>query len=197
MKRLFITFVFSAGLISCDRTETKTSDDVVQAEFVSIVPTISLARQLYFYAPELDTVTCEATGACDCCSGQILFLNDSEFVSIDYCESDADYCKGKYHLANNNLVLTTDSICISRRYNWEKETDTSGNVLFDYFVTDTLIAKTTQTFKRITCKGTICFLMGEQEKYFVTPSHEQSLSKAVATLKKQGIWDRLQIKNYH
>jgi hypothetical protein len=196
MGRFLVAFIPAVMLFSCDRTETDGSKVVVKVDTAPKAEPISLSGQLYFYAPELDTVSCTSTGACDCCSGEILFLNDSSFVLVDHCVLDADYSKGKYRFVDNNLILTSDSICISKQFNWEKETDTTGKVLVDYFVTDTLLATTTQTLKVEFCKGTPYFLMGDKERYFVTPYKNKKISDVVSTLKEQKIWDRLDIKNY-
>ena len=182
------------GAASCDMNEGSRDKIAHQRDTLSDVTPASLVGQVYFYAPELDIALCQANGACDCCSGQILFLNDSDFVLIDYCESDADYNKGTYGFVGNNLVLTTDSICVRRRYNWGKETDTTGEVLADYFITDTLVRQTKLFIKRIAHQACVCFLMVDSEEYYVTPNKTAKLPEIVAKLKNQGVLERLNTK---
>lgn len=196
MTRHLILFIFIIGLVSCESPTSVSSDNSNHSDSIQTVSPISLAGQVYFYAPELDTITCKATGACDCCSGEFLFLNDSEFVSVDYCEFDASYNKGMYRFVDGDIEITTDSINVSRNYNWEKETDTTGKDLVDYFISDTLFSKNTLTLKRITCKNSICFVMGDKETYYVTPNKEAILSESIDKMKRDKIWNRLKIKNY-
>jgi hypothetical protein len=197
MGRKLVSIFILFGLFSCDRTESTQADSKSFSDSTGISIMTSLSGQVYLYAPEIDSLTCEATGACDCCSGNLIFLNDSAFISMDYCESSTSYSKGTYQFLNGNLVITTDSISISKEYNPAKEADTTGKVWPDYIVTDTTLAPYKQTLKRISCKKNICFLMSDEETYYVTPDRKSSLTDLIKNLQDDNIWEKLKIKNYH
>lgn len=196
LKRLIVSLVSFITLCSCESHSNVNFDQSSTTDSIpSLVPT-SLAEQVYFYAPEFDTLTCEASGACDCCTGKFIFLNDSQFIWIDECMSDASYSKGLYRFEKGNLVITTDSICVSREYNWEKETDTTGKFLVDYIITDTLVSRSTQTLKRIMCKSKLCFILSDKETYYLSPVESAQPSEFINNMKKDGIWKRLNVKTY-
>lgn len=183
-------FALTVGLFSCNST---TDNQTTTTENKTNTLT-SLAGQVYFYAPELDTTTCKATGACDCCSGNILFLTDSIFLGIDICEANTNYSKGHYHFDNDFLVLTTDSLQVDEEYNWEKETDTTGTVTQEYFIKQSKTPTFTQKLSRFDCKNNIGFIMGDKEKYFVTPDNDAKITNIIGQLKKDSIWDKLEMK---
>lgn len=196
MTRLLLILYSFLALISCTRTVDPPAEISIVIDSTSAPIKTSLAGQVYFYAPEIDSLTCASTGACDCCSGHIIFLNDTSFVSLDYCESETSYSKGSYHFSNNDLVIISDSISIRRQYNPARESDTTGKVLPEYLITDTMTAPYTQTLKRIVCKNSISFIMGDKETYYVTRDLKTSADDIIQTIKDDNIWDRLRIKNY-
>ena len=196
MERYLLSIFFLFGLFSCNKTESSQANNKSLLDSTNINRMTSLSGQVYFYAPEIDSLTCEAIGACDCCSGNLIFLNDSDFISMDYCESSTSYTRGTYHFLNNNLLTITDSISVVSEYNPAKEADITGKILPDYIVTDTTLTPYKQILKRISCKKNNCFLMGDKETYYVTLDKKKSLGDYVKRLKDEGIWNRLKIKNY-
>jgi hypothetical protein len=191
IKSKFIFFFYAVTLFSCnERTTDKPVKTITEVKHSML----NLSEQVYFYAPELNTNTCEAFGECDCCSGRFLFLNDNDFLTIDVCESDDWYYKGKYKIVNDNVVLTYDSLMVEKNYNWEKETDTTGTVTTEYFIKTSKTKTRTSVLTRIVYEKNICFKTDDKRANFVTLDKKQKLSDLIKQLKDEGIWDKLEIK---
>jgi hypothetical protein len=191
MRLALVIFLLSSWLYSCNAPDPGSAGKDLKSDSLAKLTPVSLAGQVYIYAPDLDTLSCMATGACDCCSGKFLFLNDSNFISIDNCMSDEFYRRGFYRFINGDLVMTTGGVSVNRQYNWENDTDTTGKILPEYLYTITLSTAVTRTLKRVTCGGTVCFLMSDGERYFVTADRHIKLSEEIAALKKDMVWNRL------
>ena len=191
IKLKFLFFFFTVTLFSCNERTTDKSIKTITKEKQSL---LNLSGQVYFYAPELNKNTCEAFGECDCCSGNFLFLNENEFLTIDVCESDDWYYKGKYKIVNDNVVLTYDSLMVEKNYNWEKETDTTGTVTTEYFIKTSKTDTKTSILKRIVCEKNICFKTDDKRPNFATLDKKQKLSNLIKQLKNEGIWDKLEMK---
>jgi hypothetical protein len=186
-----IFFFLILSLYSCnEQTTKKTFKKITLAKHSAL----NLSGQVYFYAPKLDKNTCEAYGECDCCSGSFLFLNNNDFLTIDVCESDNWYYKGKYKIVKDDVVLTYDSLMVEKNYNWEKETDTTGTVTTEYFIKTTKTDKRTSVLKHIVCRKNICFETDDRRTNYVTLDKKQKLSDIIKQLKDEGIWEKLEIK---
>lgn len=191
IKLTFLFFLFAVVLFSCnERTTNKSIQTTTRVKH----PILNLSGQVYFYAPELNPNTCEAFGECDCCSGRFLFLDDTTFLTIDVCESDDWYYKGKYKIVNSTIVLTYDSLMVEKNYNWEKETDTTGTVTTEYFIKTSKTNRRTSVLTRIVCEKNNCFKTNDKRTIFATPDKKQKLSDLIKQLKEEGIWDKLEIK---
>jgi hypothetical protein len=189
LKLLF--FFFAAAFFSCNE---RTTDKSVKTLSKVERSTLNLSGQVYLYAPDLDKDTCQAFGECDCCAGSFLFLNDTDFLTIDVCESDDWYYKGKYKMGNGTVVLTYDSLMVEKNYNWEKENDTTGTVKTEYFIKSRKANKRTSILTRIVCEKNICFKTDDKQTKFATLDKKQKLANLVKQLKDDGIWDKLEIK---
>ncbi|MCS6975035.1 MAG: hypothetical protein NZM13_11170, partial [Cyclobacteriaceae bacterium] len=89
-------------LFSCKPKE-KDNTSPPSAEAKSYLPAIELESKVFTYAPEMDITTCEALAQCDCCAGNLLFVNSTHFVKIDYCEGDRVYRTGTYSIENQTV----------------------------------------------------------------------------------------------
>jgi hypothetical protein len=184
--RNIILSTFTIGLVACN---TKTNDKRTEDNSVSTIK--SLAGQVYFFAPELDTTTCEATGGCDCCSSDILFLDNTSFITISYCESDEQIFRGTYQIDYYKVYLHYDTLEIDKEYNWEMETDTTGAVKTEYFIKTQKTESNEIILTALTCKGQIWFKTGDKEISYGSLDKKTSLDKHIQRLKDQGIWDKL------
>ena len=92
----------------------------------------SLAGKLYFFAPEFDSTNLVATGACDCCSANAVFLDDTCVVYVGYCDDGSTYSKGKYQLSEEGLVLNFDNIAVEKSYPEMDEMDSTGQLSTEF-----------------------------------------------------------------
>lgn len=191
LKTNFLFFFLPIALFSChDRTNDESSQTTTGTE----PSKLNVAGQVYFYAPEFDKNACQAFGECDCCSGNILFLDESHFLAIDVCESDNSYYKGKYKIADSNVLLSYDGLMVEKNYNWEKETDTTGTVTKEYFIKTSKTNPRKLALTRIECEKNICFKMDDTPTLFVTPDKKQKIADLIRQIKEDGIWEKLGMK---
>jgi hypothetical protein len=186
-----IFFLVGMVFFCCNEPNT---NEAKQAKPEKTEPILNLSGQVYFYAPELDTNTCEAYGQCDCCTGNFLFIDESNFIIIDVCESDNWYYKGKYKIANGCVILNYDSLMVKRNYNWKNETDTNSNAIEEYSIKISKTNLKSTVLTPIICKKNICFKTDDKQTAFVTLDKTQKLSEWIKQLKEEGIWEKLKIK---
>lgn len=93
---------------------------------------------------------CSYDFECDCCSGKILFNEDSSFYHMSFCMSDMDVSEGEFYLLGDTLFLSYSGYCVSQEYNWENEVDTSA---VDYFLGDTIFEPFIRSFIIRNCAG--------------------------------------------
>jgi len=150
-------------------------------------PNQSLAGQLYFFAPEYDSTNYVATGACDCCSANTLFVDDSVFLYIDYCDEGCSYLKGIYRVQNNELSLNFDKVTVEKSYAGSDVKDSAGNLPPDIYST-VYTAHDKQVYKKLDYKGRVVFTGSHVFGAIDTGGTAASFMKSVKT---EGIWDRL------
>lgn len=77
-------------------------------------------------------VKCQFYFECDCCYGEIIFKNDLQFLMINYCLSDFVLSKGNYVVQGDKITLISDDSRVDKKYNWEREIDTSATPIYFY-----------------------------------------------------------------
>lgn len=197
--KLIISFFIILFLISCnssvDKTYkadslTKNNDPIIKDTVNKQANRQSLAGKIFLFAPELDSKTCTVTGACDCCSSNILFLSDSSFLMIDYCEANYSYSKGIYYMDNSSLRLRLDKLSVNKDYNWEKETDTTGSVTAEYFYKVENLKPTSIIYQRQDCNGSIIF---KNKSEFGAIDKERTFNFELKAIKDEGIWTKIKM----
>jgi hypothetical protein len=151
----------------------------------SLSSPISLAGKLYFFAPELDSTKLEATGACDCCSSNMLFLDDSSFLYISYCEGSTSYTRGKYTSDHQKLTVALDSITVDKYY--PEENDSTGTLSINPVYHTSIQQPDNQTFKKQEYKG-ITLLINH---VVGAPDKGTSIGEMMKIIHDEGVWDRL------
>ena len=187
-QRNIILLTLLIGLFACN---TKTNSNRTEDNSALTTTIRSLAGQVYFFAPELDSASCEAIDACDCCASNVLFLDDTNFVTISYCESDEQIFRGTYKIDNYEVYLQYDSIEVDKEYNWEIQTDTTGTVKTEYFIKRQKIEANKITLTASSCKEQFFFKTGDKEISYGSLDKKVNLDKLIQRLKDQGTWDRL------
>jgi hypothetical protein len=99
--------------ISCDSDwlpGIKSSINKTEVDSFSLLPHANVQGKMFLFSPGIDTVNCYQKDSCTCCRERIIFENDSEFISISYCEQNESYCKGKYVLYGPQVILNFNAV---------------------------------------------------------------------------------------
>ena len=103
MPRLLLTFIIlTVGLV-----------DTVSAQVFS--------GQVYVMTEQFSADGCKPQIECDCCSSDILFLTDKEFVMVDKCIYNDSYFRGTYMKTEEYLTLTFEQFVVNETYSDETE----------------------------------------------------------------------------
>ena len=178
---LMISLLFFSSCTSHDATLSK-QDSLAKP------PDQSLAGKLYFFAPEYDSTLFVTTGACDCCSANTIFLDDSNFLYIDYCDEGDSYSKGTYHLRNNELEMNFDSLSVEKLYPGDQGKNSMADLSpkFTYHATINKLDK--RNYKKQDYKGHVV-LKGMHE--FGAVDIHGTADSTMKEAQAEGIWDRL------
>ena len=133
--------------------------------------------------------TCAFYFECDCCSGQLLFDSEMSFYYLDYCMSDQTLRKGNYTIENGQLVMNYGAKCVSRKYNYENEIDTSA---VDFFMTDTIVKEISVTYSITFCENKIKLTDQLQENIAIEV--KSNFSENIEYLKTEGFLERMNNK---
>jgi hypothetical protein len=190
---LFISVFFI--LISCNQSQ---KESIPKKEIKSVInknkdiKNFSLANKLYLLAPEFNLEHCESFGECDCCTSNYFFLDDINFICVDYClESDTFY-SGKYKIENETVELKYNSTVVQKEY-LESETDTI-NTQPQYIYKIEKCKSFQSTWLKFNCKEKICFkTTGKETEYSAIDKRKTSKSFLV-DLKREGVLEKLNIK---
>jgi hypothetical protein len=184
-----LTLGLSMIFISACFTACDTHDAAMQKQDSLVKDqNLSLAGQLYFFAPEYDSTHFVATGACDCCSANTVFLDDSVFLYIDYCDEGCSYTRGAYHMRNGNLEMHFDSLKVEKSYEEPDGKDSTGNMLPDLTYQTVVSKNNNLIYKKQEYKGRIVFTAKNQ---FGALDTGETASELMKRVKSDGIWDRL------
>lgn len=66
---------------------------------------------------------CRISGACDCCTSEIYFINDKQFALFDYCLFEYFLSTGTYKIVSNNLVLSFKQVSVESGTDEEKRNE--------------------------------------------------------------------------
>lgn len=191
-KKTFIISLFSLLLsfsISCNQPKKVQILNTVLKEKKPI-ENFTLSNQLYLLAPEFNAEKCESFGECDCCTSNYLFLDNENFICVDYCLEVDTYYSGKYKIENEKVQLKFNSTIIKKEYNWESETDTINNQPKYFYKTEK--CKSFETlWVKFDCKGQIYFKNIDKETQYASIDKTQTAENFLIKLKEEGIWDKL------
>jgi hypothetical protein len=73
--------------------------------------------QVYVMTDHFTTDRCRPQIECDCCSSDIVFITDREFVMVDKCMYNDSYYRGKYTVTKEDLTLMFDQFVVKETYN--------------------------------------------------------------------------------
>lgn len=150
----------------------------------------ALTGKVYFYAPAFDSLNCQAVGDCDCCSGYVVFVNDSQFVLIDHCEASSMYYKGTYRFVRENLIISSDSIFVTREIAEHTDMDKDRQ----YHLTYSVWAPFSQRWKGFRCQDKLCFMIATRDRQYVSPDPDHTAEDVIDQLKTDGVWKMLEVE---
>jgi hypothetical protein len=152
---------------------------------------IKLNGEVLTYAPDLDITTCEVIGMCDCCSGNYLFINEQEFIAVEYCEADKIYFKGTYEIKNRTVILRLYGLIIEQIFDWSSEADTTAIPETKYLISERKIEPSTITLVQLDCEKNISFETGNEETPFAAINNNLKLPDLIEEMKADGVWEKL------
>ena len=174
-----------AVLLSAAYFSSCSNQPSVQQKTDSLHSPISMAGKIYFFAPEFDSTNLVATGACDCCSTNTLFLNDSSFLEIEYCEDGSTFLMGKYRADNRSLSLFYDSVTVN---SYLPDLEDTGYAKLDKAIDHVSIEKPqTRTYQKQEYKGVNLF----RNKDVGAPDKDRKYGELLKSIHDEGIWDKL------
>ena len=175
-----IVFLLSAAYISsCSHQPS------VPQKTDSLHSAISMAGQIYFFGSEFDSTNLVSTGNGDCSAANTLFLNDSTFLEIEYCEDGATYSMGKYRADDRLLSLSFDPVSVNEYFPETADTTNAKPGQPTYRIS--LEKPQTRIYQRQEFKGVSLFV----NRDIGAPDKEKKYSKTLKTIHDDGIWDKL------
>jgi len=158
-----------------------------KSEHSSEKDTISFVNTVYYFTLNFDSTDCTVHSACDCCSDHLVFLNDKEFVFINYCLADKTYFKGKYKILDSTLQLNFNSTHVSQNYNSEA-TSTIEN---EYTITKTTWDPQPRNIAIFHCKDKTCLNASSESVTSYGVRDSLQVNQMIDRMKKDGIWEKL------
>ncbi len=151
-----------------------------------------LTGKLYFFAPLLDTTRCLVTGECDCCTDNLYFVNDHEFVRDLYCMEKDQIHQGKYRIENGKLILDYAANTVNAEYNWAKDEDTTKRKAKEHLISRFDGPTFTDTIEAQNCHGEfILFDKGKRGFFYGQIDKQQKPEAFELQLKNSRIWGEL------
>ncbi|MEZ0128433.1 hypothetical protein AB9T88_00880 [Flavobacterium sp. LBUM151] len=203
-KANIISLLFSVLFItaSCNQSQKElvTKEDAVSKEEIKKseiiknkdIKNFSLSNKLYLLGPEFNLNESEAFGECDCCTSNYFFMDDENFISVDYCLESDTYYSGKYKIQNEYVELKYNATVVQREYNEKSETD---SITQPQYIYKTERYKSFQTtWLKFNNKEKICFKTTGKETEYAAVDKRNDSKSFLADLKKEGILSRLNIK---
>lgn len=77
----------------------------------------TLSGHVYVLTESFSQDGCKPMIECDCCSSDIVFMTDKEFVMIDRCLHNDSFYKGKFEVNKENLTLKFNQLVVKEIYN--------------------------------------------------------------------------------
>jgi hypothetical protein len=188
--KIIIAIIIFLGFDGCHFSDTNNNQSA--SDNLNNLPPLAMSGQLYYFAPELDSIKGQAIGYCDCCSSHLLFLNDTEFVAVGYCIGSDTYYKGTYKVNDNTISFQCDSLRVDKETNWEAESDTTNKDIPAFFVNTRNYKMSTFRWTRFEFKGKTCFYTDSKESPYATPNNEVK-SRFIKETKQDSVWDKLEI----
>ncbi len=143
---------------------------------------------MYFFGPVLDSSNCKVVAECDCCSDDILFFNDTEFVKISYCVPDMIAEKGTYVVNSKKLVLNFSGVRVGKSLD-EASANRKGKTKYTFKTEKIKPSKIILT--SFYCKKVLFYKTKGEDISYGSKAVSPSIGKRINELKTEGLWSRL------
>lgn len=143
-----------------------------------------LGNKVFVLGAENHLKGCKFQFACDCCSGDLIFLPDSTFYYTNYCMADITVTRGHYIIQRDSLHLRSDGIQVKEEYNWERESNPTAQ---EFFIKDTIINPYSMDFKIQRCNEHSILVDEGKNGTFVALPKDSSVDAEMRVLEKKGI----------
>lgn len=183
--KIYLIFIIGILISSCGQSN-KTEEEVGKMT-TTILEIDDLKGKVFEIGSQTHfTDTCAFYFECDCCSGELLFDSKLNFYYLDYCMSDQTLRKGSYKIENGQLVMNYGAKCVSKKYNYENEIDTSA---VDFFMTETIVKEVSITYLMTLCENKI--KLTDQQNEDVAIEVKSNFSENLEYLKTEGFLERI------
>jgi len=148
---------------------------------------IDIAGKVYEYGDQRHfTDSCVFYFECDCCSGDILFNNDSSFYVSDFCMPGTYISSGHFRVDSNRVRLFFTGPCVSTSWNEIYDIDTTQP---KYFNKDTIYSPYNKTIVPFKCGQALLFKdLGSED--FYSPSRKSAID-LMTSLQANDFLDRI------
>ena len=155
---------------------------------------IHLAKKVFDINSMINTESCIIyNDGCDCCEGQVIFLDDNIFIEEFYCIPYNNYYIGYYNVFDQKVLLYYETLYVSHGPIDEYDYDTSEYV----YQTNNLKETITLTLKPLNCNDKL-ILKSDDDFYIESDSSFESIYKIHS---ESDVWKLLKvneiIENYY
>lgn len=148
-----------------------------------------LNQTVYYFGPTIDSASAKVLAECDCCTDNILFINEKEFVAISYCMADKTVSKGNYTIQANKVILYYDGLFVNKIRNLDWDDNKKGKSKYSFK------SEKTKSFKTILTptvyKNKLFYITNDEEVSYGTIEKKSSINVFIKELKSDGLWQRL------
>ena len=153
-----------------------------------------LSNKVYYFGPTIDSKSCKVIAECDCCTDNIIFFNQKEFVKVSYCMADKTVSNGTFQISGDKLILTYKGIFISRNQDMEWEEKHGGSAKSKYKWETEKASSFKDTLTKILCNQVTIYKHGGDEILFGRLDKKIKAEIFIAILKREGFWSKLGLK---
>lgn len=184
MKPVYTLTLLLALLCSCKSRYTPDKNNLADLE-----------GKIYFFAPEIDSATCEVSGHCDCCSAHLLFLDKHTFIYIDYCEGDEQYYKGTYLPDSGRIKLYFPDRCIAKKIAAEHDADSTDDNGVKFTCSTVMVRRDTVILSPLHFSHGTCYKTDNKEAGYGAPENKIPIADFIKTMREETVWYKLGLGN--
>lgn len=188
MKSIFLGIVLALGLLSFSSCEDDNlfwgafnKEEVQEVDSALLLPHPELTGTVYLMGRKTDNSLCQPDTSCECCLERLIFVNDSEFVSIGYCQKNESYVRGKYRYFGSRIILNFNGFRKEKLHLGMLEKKNRDSLV----TSERLVSTNHWELNYFECEGKQA--LKDEENYLVGTRQEDSAEKWMANINEMGI----------